>query len=288
MSIDYRRINNGNGWDTNTYINPSNMNHMENGIKSACDGVDNLNDTVAYSDEVNDLKMLGWTVPKEMPIKNYTDENGIFHQRVGRVDLGSIDFAYASEAFYMNALTATIKKNSRGQNICFSKEYTNSGTIVIANMPNKTYQVFDNGSIYLKNTSYTDATDFKSAMSGVYLYYELATEIQTRVDGNELLGYGMRIQTIGNLVIRTLGKLVTINGYAIGLSLSTSDVTVGNLRADIPKPYEVVRAVCNCGDNAYTAQKQGYININRNGEIKVSVSSGTATSFYVSLCYIGQ
>lgn len=36
MPIDYEKI----GWDTSKYINPTDMNHMDDGIKAACDGVD--------------------------------------------------------------------------------------------------------------------------------------------------------------------------------------------------------------------------------------------------------
>jgi len=39
MAIDYKKI----GWDTTKFVNPSNMNQMDNGIKEACDGVDALN-----------------------------------------------------------------------------------------------------------------------------------------------------------------------------------------------------------------------------------------------------
>lgn len=36
MAIEYEKI----GWDTSKYINPTDMNHMDDGIKAACDGVD--------------------------------------------------------------------------------------------------------------------------------------------------------------------------------------------------------------------------------------------------------
>ena len=39
--------------------------------------------------------------------------------------------------------------------------------------------------IYINNFSYTDATTFKNAMKGVYLYYELETPITMMIDGNE-------------------------------------------------------------------------------------------------------
>lgn len=36
MAIEYERVN----WDTTKYVNPTNMNQMDAGIKAACDGVD--------------------------------------------------------------------------------------------------------------------------------------------------------------------------------------------------------------------------------------------------------
>ncbi len=39
MAINYKPM----GWDSTKFINPSNMNHMDEGIKAACDGVDALN-----------------------------------------------------------------------------------------------------------------------------------------------------------------------------------------------------------------------------------------------------
>lgn len=38
MAINYSKVN----WDTNKYVNPTNMNQMDNGIKSACDMVDHM------------------------------------------------------------------------------------------------------------------------------------------------------------------------------------------------------------------------------------------------------
>lgn len=38
MAINYSKID----WDTTKYVNPTNMNQMDNGIKNACDGVDDI------------------------------------------------------------------------------------------------------------------------------------------------------------------------------------------------------------------------------------------------------
>ena len=42
MAINYSKI----GWDTTKYVNPTNMNQMDNGIKAACDGVDAISGDV--------------------------------------------------------------------------------------------------------------------------------------------------------------------------------------------------------------------------------------------------
>ena len=41
MAINYTEV----GWDTSKYVNPTNMNKMDDGIKAACDGVDALNNS---------------------------------------------------------------------------------------------------------------------------------------------------------------------------------------------------------------------------------------------------
>lgn len=53
MAINYEPI----GWNTTKYVNPSNMNHMDDGIKAACDGVDAVNENLAKKmsfDVIND------------------------------------------------------------------------------------------------------------------------------------------------------------------------------------------------------------------------------------------
>lgn len=52
MAINYSRVN----WDTTKYVNPSNMNQMDEGIKDACDGVDNLN--IEVDEKIGDMSTL--------------------------------------------------------------------------------------------------------------------------------------------------------------------------------------------------------------------------------------
>lgn len=46
MSINYEKV----GWNPSLYFGPTNMNHMDDGIKAACDGVDELGDKVGSAD----------------------------------------------------------------------------------------------------------------------------------------------------------------------------------------------------------------------------------------------
>lgn len=146
-------------------------------------------------DEINsnldEQKMLGWTVPKECPIQNEVSGNQ-FIQKVGRVDLGNLDWSYSSEykRFSTSGITDYKKKDSSTNAWvadAFLKDYsTTSGNNTASDSYNKS--IGFNGisnMFFVKNTSYTDTTTFKNAMQGKYLYYELETEITMNVDGNE-------------------------------------------------------------------------------------------------------
>ena len=140
------------------------------------------------STEAMDLKMLGWTVPKECPIQNYVDSDGVFHQRVGRVDLGGLTYGkfawWGSDHTFQAAIG--LAKNG-GVGFCYKYHMgTFNGVLdgtetafIINNVDTDTVKVL------ISDSSYTEGTTFKNAMQGVYLYYELATEKTISVDGNE-------------------------------------------------------------------------------------------------------
>lgn len=144
------------------------------------------------STEAMDLKMLGWTVPAECPIQNYEDSDGVFHQRVGRVDLGSLNWIKLGEYNYFANMTTLMKRPSSSSivaNIYCSKLNAKSQTHFETENNSIAYFYTDSSEslskVIVYSTDYTDATTFKNAMQGVYLYYELATEITIKVDGNE-------------------------------------------------------------------------------------------------------
>lgn len=166
------------------------------------------------STEMMDIKMLGWSVPKECPVQNEVNSNQ-FIQKVGRVDLGSLDWAYDAtsghERFRTSKALSLIKPAE--SNGVLANIYTNGYTLNSANgtylhINDKAISIDTDGTIWVYDSSYTDATAFKPAMQGQYLYYELAVPITTTVDGNEIgeTIAGLR-EDFGNLV--ELGEDIT-------------------------------------------------------------------------------
>jgi len=113
-------------------------------------------------------------------------KNGYFTKAVKRidsVDLGDLSWTYTStyQIFYANTpLTA-----SSNNNLLCSQYSTVSQAVM--SMTNKSIRGKDQSfssynRIYIKDTTYTDAATFKAAMSGVILYYELATPITYTLD----------------------------------------------------------------------------------------------------------
>lgn len=137
--------------------------------------------------KADDMEFLGWSVPSELGIQNYKDSDGNFHQRVGRVDLGSLDWSAYTNTTTGKTLMYEINAFSK-LNPCICSRYAfDTSTISLnADYVDKTCCIANYKEIRIYDSSYTDATAFKSAMNGVYLYYELATEVVIK-NGNEVV-----------------------------------------------------------------------------------------------------
>ncbi len=143
--------------------------------------------------EAMDLKMLGWTVPSECPVQNYVDGDGVFHQRVGRVDLGSLSWIKRDDnSFSVTEFLKDVPMENKTFGT-FCNLYSNSDWVSVTNntvdkcVTLFSYNTWGYASIAIRDRSYTDADTFKNTMKGVYLYYELLEEILIKVDGNEAI-----------------------------------------------------------------------------------------------------
>ena len=101
--------------------------------------------------EAMDLKMLGWSVPKECPVQNYVDSDGVFHQIVGRVDLGSLNWTYDSSngQFYSDVYSTLPSANEWNKNV-YSLKYTMS--ILTIGLSEESVGIYG-GRIYLTDSS---------------------------------------------------------------------------------------------------------------------------------------
>lgn len=134
-----------------------------------------------------EIKMLGWNVPDECPIKNEISGNQ-FIQKVGRVDIGTFYWMYrASDGFMTTNYqvpSKTIAETDTPKAYCdIYKALPRSGAVSITNT-DKSFAL-PNKYIVIHDSTYTDAKTFMDNVKGVYVYYELETPIVKKIDGNE-------------------------------------------------------------------------------------------------------
>ena len=118
-------------------------------------------------------KGYGWSAGEVYNELNLTNKTYI--QRVSSVDLGTLTWSYldASAFFYSEGIT----ERAFSENVICAPYYnvgvkSDSAMASVGNM--SIAPTTNSVTIKIKNTDYTDAAAFKTAMSGVMLYYELA------------------------------------------------------------------------------------------------------------------
>ena len=103
--------------------------------------------------------------------------------RIGALDLGSLTWTYETDMTWGNSFRARADYiKFQGQLLCTRyRGYVGA----LNTMPDMSISA-TNSQAYLflrvKDSNYTDATAFKTAMNGIMLYYELATPTETAVD----------------------------------------------------------------------------------------------------------
>lgn len=163
--------------------------------------------------QIDDLNVLGWVVPEEMPIKNYTDSSGVFHQIVDRVDLGTLNWIYdvSNRQFYTDIIPQ-IKQDEIWIYDVYCSKYT------IASYGDKRIAL-NGGRIYIADSSYTDGDSLKHNLRGVYFYFELSTPITMNIDGNEAV----------TQIKNDLGGLsFSVSGTTLSITDGTNTWTLSN------------------------------------------------------------
>ena len=125
---------------------------------------------------IRNLPGYGWSAGTA---KNYVDyENKRYVQCVSSVDLGTLNWGTVSG--YDNSFRTVPPRKKGGYNMICTKYNVSNNSL--ASTPDKSMTAnAGDGNTYVKDSSYSDATAFKQAMSGVILYYELANPIVTDI-----------------------------------------------------------------------------------------------------------
>ena len=112
-------------------------------------------------------------------------------KRIGIVDLGTLTWTYDSTyaVFTASVNTYTSFPTPGPNNMGVCSKYLVHGSVVASELANYDDTIFicpynwsSSKWLLVRDTSYTDATAFKTAMSGVMLYYELAEPVETQID----------------------------------------------------------------------------------------------------------
>mgnify|MGYP006878134575 CR=1 FL=1 len=118
---------------------------------------------------------------------NFLSQKAI--KRIGVVDLGTLNWSYSTShtAFQTNDLDTKIKfpaTSSDAANLICTKysaeSYAHGWVGTIDKCCGTTFATGAKW-FWIRDTAYTDAATFKAAMSGVMLYYELATPVETAI-----------------------------------------------------------------------------------------------------------
>lgn len=220
---------------------------------------------MATKTQIDDSKMLGWTVPTKCPIQNYVDVNGLFHQRVSRVNLGDLNWGYENgdgqNCFFANLPGAkgssdwSTSKANAYCNMYTTENWYNTRT---QDDYDKTIAVAPTGSASIRDANYTDTTAFKNAMQGVYLYYELAQEVQTSVDGNE--NRAELLFTDEASILHRYGNMYVLNYHVVP--------ELKDRLLSLCLQYFPTQIICGAGID-HTTRKAVLVEISRTGGIVV-------------------
>lgn len=111
-------------------------------------------------------------------------------KRIAKLDLGTLNWSMINDMSYPNRFTITISAMANnGNNII--PNYANKGVGGYGSQiaEDKSYDTAAGTTLQIHDSAYSDAATFKTAMSGVYLYYELATPVEYTLDSEVNLNY---------------------------------------------------------------------------------------------------
>ena len=228
-----------------TFITPTNANYIKFYVGNAETPVTNYNNDICinlthsgvrdgeyepYKEFTYDLSWIKKYFPNGMRSAGSAYDEIVFDeskqkwvaiQRIGEVDLGSLNWRYVTRINTFSAVYTGIKRvevypygdnvnaiNTRYQNVRYFWGDSTSGVDGIA----VNYRAASLNEILIRDSNFTDAnTDvFKAAMQGVILYYELAEPIVTPIE--EVVNFSYEVGDFGTEEIISNGPTTPFKG----------------------------------------------------------------------------
>lgn len=144
---------------------------------------DELLDTYTVPSAITSLEGYGQGINSTV-YNNVDFASGKYIKKVGVVDLGTLNWALSGTGDNARFITLSISSSIlKGTINLLSNEYSTTTWDNLVNTNNDMIIASRTSDGYLgvRNLSYADVTTFKTAMEGVYLYYELATPVETTI-----------------------------------------------------------------------------------------------------------
>lgn len=107
----------------------------------------------------------------------WKNTSGKLTKRIGVVDLGSLNWQYSGSVFYSNDITN--EKDKSGGDKAINGICAKYKIVAFNFISNNKELAINEGEIQIIDNSYTNASEFKQSLSGIRLYYELDTPVET-------------------------------------------------------------------------------------------------------------
>lgn len=168
---------------TETTYEPYIENKIDLSSLQTLNGINGINDYIEVIDKGNGLYDLKKT------------------QNIASVNMGSLGFDADGNNFVTGAISPYIKppvnNDSVGNYIC--QKYVNCA--INKSFVDGDFGVNSSGYVYFRNSAYTTAAAFQTAMSGTILYYQLKTPVVTTVATNLTYNQVSAVRTNGGLLL---------------------------------------------------------------------------------------
>lgn len=168
---------------TDTSYEPYQENKIDLLRTQELNGINGVNDYIEVIDKGNGLYDLKKT------------------QNIVSVNMGSLGFDADGNNFVTGAISPYIKPpvndNSVGNYVC--QKYVNC--TISKSFVDGDFGVNSSGHVYFRNSAYTTAAAFQTAMSGTILYYQLKTPVTTTIATNLTYDQVSAVRTNGGLLL---------------------------------------------------------------------------------------